>query len=100
MDLLSSPSVELSNQSLMCFYRNHLDARYKYVLSYVDILMVSYNSNQPNRCHANDFQRSSELTLKGFTRNFHRSRKQTFLHGTYPCRGRNELEACLYFLET
>ena len=41
--------------------------------------MISYKNNEPSKSHANDFHESHGPTLKGFTKEFYRSRQSTLL---------------------
>ena len=70
----------------MCFYRNYCNVKHEYVLSYKDTFynrQLQQYQYQPNWSHVNDYHRSRRSILKGFTRDFYRKRKATFLQGIY-----------------
>ena len=54
------------------------------MLFYVRISGNDQLQKQPHVSHANDFHGSRGHTLKAFTENLYRNRKQTFLTGNIP----------------
>ena len=81
-DLMNVHFVELSDQILMCFFRNHFGAKHEYMVSCVDTFYNGQLQNdQPNRSHTNGAHGSRGPTLKRIHKRLPKKQEPNFLQG-------------------